>query len=593
MTPSPSLSPGAAPEERRSGGRPPAGLPAVARAPRPWFLSWPGLAVACAVALSWRGAGGSWAALASPGARAAALDFARGFWPPAHDPALLAGLARPIAETIAIALLGMLLALALAAPLAAGAVSRDVLAACGARPGPGARALHALARGVLAFMRSVPELVWALLFVRAVGLGPTAGVLAIGVAYGGVVGKVFADTLEGAPRGAAEALAAGGASPAAAFALGILPPARPLLVSYTLYRLDCALRASAVLGLVGAGGIGQQVELSLKMLRYDEVATYVLVLFAVVAAVDLLSQRLRREVERRAGLFPASPRGVARAAAALAAALVAIGWSVRVLGLAPAALLSSRALAGMGAFARALWPPDLGARTLRDLLPAMAQTLSISVLGTTLAAVAGLGLAFVAARPARRATSEPGRAELPRRAAAVLARAAMNLSRTLPELLWALVLVLAVGLGPFAGALALGVHTAGVLGRLYFEALEEVPAAPAAALHAAGASRLGVALHAVLPQVFPQLVAYTLYRWEVNIRASAVLGVVGAGGVGRDLKLALSWFDYGRVSTLVLAILAAVTAVDAASGGIRRRIARGAGGRVARGRAREEPALAA
>ncbi len=180
-----------------------------------------------------------------------------------------------------------------------------------------------------------------------------------------------------------------------------------------------------------------------------------------------------------------------------------------------------------------------------------------------------------------------------RRAAALVARALMNLGRTLPELLWALALVLAVGLGPFAGALALGVHTAGVLGRLYFEVLEEVPPAPAAALRAAGSSRAGVVLHGVLPQVFPQLVAYTLYRWEVNIRASAVLGVVGAGGIGRDLKLALSWFDYARVSTLVLAILLLVTAVDAASGAVRRRVERGAGGRVAPVRANDERALAA
>jgi len=575
----------------------------VGRAPRPWLLSWPGLLLATALALSWHGSDGSIAALLSADARAAGVEFARGFWPPAHDRELLLGLPRSLAETVSIALLGMGLAVFLGAPLAFFATSPDVLAACGARPGPGRRAAHALARGTLATMRSIPEIVWALLFVRAIGLGPMAGVVAIGISYGGVVGKVFADLLEGVPRGAAEALGAAGARPRAAFALGILPAARPLLVSYTLYRLDCALRASAVLGLVGAGGVGQQVELSLKMLRYDEVATYVLALFLLVAAVDLASQRLRHRAAASRSLFPGSSaaRGGARMGCAAGyavggAAVLALAVSAaRFLDLAPWTLFSLRSLRDMASFARALWPPEISARLLREILPGAAETLAISVLGTAIAAASGMALAYLAARPLQRAADEA--AGPARRAAgsglALLARSAMNLSRTLPELLWALAFVLAIGLGPFAGALALGVHTAGVLGRLYFEALEEVPPGPVEALRGAGASRLGTALHGVLPQVFPQLVAYTLYRWEVNIRASAVLGVVGAGGLGRDLKLALSWFDYPRAATLVLAILVLVTCVDAASGWIRRRVMAGPEGALARPGLREERALAA
>ena len=567
----------------------------VARAPRPWLLSWPGLTLSIVLALAWWGSGGSLAALASPDARAAAAEFAGGFWPPAHDGELLLGLARPIAETLSIAFLGMVLAVALGTPLAFLATSPDVLAACGARPGAGRRAAHVLARGTLAAMRSIPEIVWALLFVRALGLGPSAGVLAIGIAYGGVVGKVFADLLEGVPRQAAEALGAAGARPRTAFALGILPQAWPLLVSYTLYRLDCALRASAVLGLVGAGGVGQQVELSLKMLRYDEVATYVLTLFLLVAGVDLASHLLRRRVAARRSLLPASRAALGRAVLGGGALLAAAVAAARFLDLAPWTLLSRRSLRDMGAFARALWPPDLSPRLLRDLLPGAAETLAVSILGTAIAAAAGIALAYAAARPLHRAGGEADPAWLRAAGAtlALLARSAMNLTRTLPELLWALVFVLAVGLGPFAGALALAVHTAGVLGRLYFEALEQVPPQPLEALRGVGASRFGTALHGVLPQVFPQLVAYTLYRWEVNIRASAVLGVVGAGGLGLDLKLALSWFDYPEAATLVLAILVLVTSVDGASGWIRKRVMAGPEGAAARPRPEDERALAA
>jgi phosphonate transport system permease protein len=156
----------------------------------------------------------------------------------------------------------------------------------------------------------------------------------------------------------------------------------------------------------------------------------------------------------------------------------------------------------------------------------------------------------------------------------------------MPELLWALLLVLAVGLGPFAGALALGIHTAGVLGRLYAEALEEVCPEPIAALEAGGAGAAAASAFAALPQAFPQLVAYTLYRWEVNIRASAVLGVVGAGGIGKLLYLSLGLFHVHRTLTLVLVIVAMIGAVDLASGALRRRIGEGARTARVRGPAR-------
>jgi phosphonate transport system permease protein len=208
-------------------------------------------------------------------------------------------------------------------------------------------------------------------------------------------------------------------------------------------------------------------------------------------------------------------------------------------------------------------------------LPAALETLAVSVLGTALAAALGFLLAVLAAPPPT-GQVDGGGGRAPDRilwaALRLAARAAMNLARTLPELLWALALVFAVGLGPFAGALALGVHTGGVLGRLYAEVLEEVPAAPVAALTGAGAGRAGVAWFAVLPQALPQLVAYTLYRWEVNVRAAAILGVVGAGGLGQRLHVALSVFDHHRALTIVAAVLALVLGVDALSAALRRRL---------------------
>ncbi|HZY03858.1 MAG TPA: ABC transporter permease subunit [Anaeromyxobacteraceae bacterium] len=560
---------------------------------RPWWLSWPGLLALASLALAWRGARGDLGALFGAEAARTAADFARGLFPPAHGVEFLRSLARPLAETVAIAVAGMGLALALGAPLALGATSPSLRVACGGRPSLAARAVWLGSRFLLSVMRSVPEVVWALLFVRAVGLGATPGVLAIGVAYGGVLGKVFAEILESAPRGAAAALASAGAPPRRALLLGVAPAARPLLASYAFYRFDCALRASAVLGLVGAGGVGQQVELSLKMLAWDEVATEVLLLFALVAGVDLASAWARRRLLARPALFPSGARSLGRDALGLAALAAAVLASAAFLGLDPGTLLSAESLGGVAAFLGSLWPPEASRQLLGRLLPAAAETLSASVLGTALAAGLGIALAWPAALRlhAVGADADPAWMRAGRTAAAMLARAAMNLGRSLPELVWALLFVLAVGLGPFAGALALGVHTGGVLGRLYAEVLEEAPPAPARALRTAGAGRLGAALFAVLPQAAPQLLAYTLYRWEVNVRASAVLGVVGAGGLGRELYVALSLFQGRRATTLILAILALVTAVDLFSGWLRGRLAAGAApaapGRAAAGEAIE------
>ena len=148
--------------------------------------------------------------------------------------------------------------------------------------------------------------------------------------------------------------------------------------------------------------------------------------------------------------------------------------------------------------------------------------------------------------------------------------ALLNLLRSVPELVWATITVLAVGLGPFAGALALALHTAGVLGRLYAEALQNTPAAPARALRLAGSSRLLAFCYGTLPAAAPQLLAYTLYRWEMNIRMAAILGFVGAGGLGQLLYVELSLFHYAQASTVIIAMLLLSMAVDWSSAALRR-----------------------
>ncbi|HWH80972.1 MAG TPA: ABC transporter permease [Burkholderiaceae bacterium] len=220
--------------------------------------------------------------------------FLASFLPPAGAPEFLALVARETWRTVAIASAGMTLALLLAVPLAL--VSTRVLSvsALGGRMAAWPRLARALVRSLLIVLRSVPELVWALVFVRVVGLGPTAGVLAIALTYGGMLGKVYAEILESGEPHATETLLRNGCGRLQAFAFGLLPQNAGELVSYTVYRWECAIRSSVVLGFVGAGGLGQLLDGSMKMFAGGEVATMLLVFFALVALADVISGRLRK-----------------------------------------------------------------------------------------------------------------------------------------------------------------------------------------------------------------------------------------------------------------------------------------------------------
>jgi phosphonate transport system permease protein len=229
-----------------------------------------------------------------------------------------------------------------------------------------------------------------------------------------------------------------------------------------------------------------------------------------------------------------------------------------------AQFFSLEAARSMGRFLGEFFPPDLQPEFLRRVWIGTWETLAMSALGTALAAVGGLALALPASR-LHEADLARGRA---------LTRLVLNALRSVPELVWAALLLIAAGLGPFAGTLALAFHTAGVLGRLFAEAIENAPPGPGAALRAQGVGKLRVFLYATLPQVLPQLMSYTLYRWENNIRAAAVLGVVGAGGLGQLLAFHMGLFHMGKTATILGAMLALVALVDALSHVARRRLTR-------------------
>lgn len=217
------------------------------------------------------------------------------FFPPALQADFLGLVLHSALETLALASAGMALAVALAVPLSLAVAESLSVSRLG--PAPLAwlrRMLRAPVRLLLVVMRSIPEIVWALLFVRAVGLGPAAGILAIAISYAGMLGKVYFEIYEAGDTRPARAVLEAGGGRLHAFFYGILPVSLPELVSYTVYRWECAIRASVVMGFVGAGGLGQQMELSMRMLAGGEVATMLVAFFALVMLADGISALLRK-----------------------------------------------------------------------------------------------------------------------------------------------------------------------------------------------------------------------------------------------------------------------------------------------------------
>lgn len=457
-------------------------------------------------------------------------SFVGQFFPPSHEPAFVASLLRETVTTLAIASLGSLIAMLIGLPVAlltSRALDRDAL--CGDAPSRPWRLFQGSLRGLMVVLRGVPDLVWALLLVRAAGLGSLPGVLALGLAYGGMLGKVYAEILEAQPREPAAALAASGASRLAVFGWALLPQAMHELISYSVYRWECAIRASAVMGFVGAGGLGLLLDTAIRMLNGGEVGALLLVFVLLVALTESISRLARLAVESRRG-------GALFASGVMALLAAALLW------LWPQWQDSPFDIGGVLRFGSELLQPNLAPAFLLQVAGGMLETLAQSALGTALAFIGGALLALPASNRGPRWLRAP-------------VRLLLNFLRGTPDLLWGAIAVLALSLGPAAGVLALAMHTSGVLGRLFAQTLENLPPEPEQALQLSGAPAAARLAYSLLPQALPQWIAYALYRWENNIRIAAMLGLVGAGGLGQQLYLALSLFQLKNAATLILAML--------------------------------------
>ncbi|MGQ0680227.1 MAG: PhnE/PtxC family ABC transporter permease [Actinomycetota bacterium] len=425
-------------------------------------------------------------------------------------------------------------------------------------------------RGALGLPRGVHEVVWGLFLVNILGLDPLVGVLAIGIPFGVVTAKVFSELLDEAPKQAYRALRSSGVRRLQAFAYALAPPAFPDLLSYSFYRFECAIRAAAILGIIGAGGLGYQLSLSFSSLRYAEMWTLIYALIIVCGLADLWSTTLRRP-DRRRFLVTGGPTlrmrrdRLLNLSLASFVALALISWLH--LELDPATLWSSRAQELFGSIAAASFPLNLTGEQVARLGALALQTVAMSVVAIAVASVLGVLTAFVAARSQGELAP---RRQPARRLAGLGTRGMLLFCRAVPPPVWALLLLFFMLAGPLPGALALGLYNFGILGRLMAEVVENLDPQPVRALRAQGVWGVKAFAYGVLPLTLPRFAGFSVYRWEVTMREVVVVGLVAAGGLGRLLQEQLSAFNYPGLLATLLTLVGLTIFADLVGSSIRR-----------------------
>lgn len=458
---------------------------------------------------------------------------------------------KPMSETLQMSILGT----------AVGALFAFPMALLAARNVTTVRWLSTPARLIMNLLRTIPDLLYAALFVVIVGFGPTAGTLALVFFTFGILSKLAYESTEAIDPGPLEAMTAVGAGKLKWIRFGVLPQVAPTYLAHLLYTFEVSIRASAILGLVGAGGIGLLLKNTLDLFRYDQACTIVIYTLIVVVLIDTISTRIRAYL-LKGSKGPVSPaRSRAYAMIGGAVALLLVLWALfglKLTGFQPTTWQFTKAMIS------GLFHPDWGYVWMpggEDLIRNLLLTLSISYLGNIVSAVICLPFAFWAAANMSRSRSVSGTGKF-----------MLSLIRTIPEVIMAIIFIKAVGPNAFAGVLALGLHSVGMLGKLYAEAIENMDMGPVEAMASVGANRWKTLAFAVIPQVIPEFLSYALYRFEINVRSATLLGIIGAGGIGTPLVFAINARGWPRVGIILLGIIVMVSVIDYISGALRKRI---------------------
>ncbi|MBN9215380.1 MULTISPECIES: ABC transporter permease subunit [unclassified Microbacterium] len=502
-----------------------------------------------------------------------------------------------IAITLALVIAGTALAAVLSIPVAYGAARNTA---------PGRVAL-AISRFIGVVMRAIPDVVFVVFLAFLwFNSGTLPAIVAIGLHSVGMISKMFADAVEQIDEGPRLAIRAAGGSKSQEFWSGVVPQALPAWIAVTLHRADINLRGTVILGVVGVAGLGYDLDEALHAgpAGMRRVIPIVLIIIALCIVFEIISSLIRarllgvrptgrgtgdtvvRALAKRSSRLAASidrngasSDEVARAARieavmhrpwdrgrVLTTAWIWLGILIVVWAFVYAGPDLARLVSGWrfdqvvnAELDRAIWPPNFGTRDVGTVLAAVGTTLQVAFAATLMGALIS---AFVGPLSARNVAPNGGVRNLFRGIALVL--------RAIPDLVVAIIFIIATGFGPQAAALALGIGGVGLLAKLVGDSMEEVPNGPERAVGAAGGSRTQVFFASTLPMSVPSTVSHLMYLLEQNVRSATLLGIVGAGGIGFLLLNALQGRHFDQVFAYVLVIIAMVVVVETAAILIRR-----------------------
>jgi phosphonate transport system permease protein len=462
-------------------------------------------------------------------------------------------------ETIAMGLMATLFSTVLAIPVSFLA-AHNIMSRI-----PGGMVVYYAMRTILNVVRAIDTIVWGLIVIVWVGLGSFAGVIALTIHSVAALGKLFSEEIEHIDPGPVEAVTATGANLVQTIRYAIIPQILPPFLAYALLRWDINMRSATVIGFVAGGGIGFFVIETTRMGGYQQYATALWVVAVVIVLVDYISARWRESIlkdqpppENEKKKRPVLNNLRIAFYVILVFAAFAYCWNV--------AEISIRSMFNPGKnFGRLILDfvsIDLSPKVVQTVFQQMLVTIFQAMLATTLGAILALPFSFLAAR------NLTGRSRL-LIWIYYLARAMFNLMRSIEALLYVVIFIYWVGIGPFAGMLALAVTSFALIGKLFSEAIENIDSGPIEAINATGANRLQMIVYAILPQITPPFVSYLIYQWDINIRMATIIGFAGGGGIGLTLTTFFGSLQYHKAGTVVAFIVIVVALMDFASARLR------------------------
>lgn len=462
-------------------------------------------------------------------------------------------------ETIALGLLATLFSTLLAIPISF-LSARNVMEKV-----PGGMVLYYINRTILNVVRAVDTVVWGLIVIVWVGLGSFAGLIALTIHSIAALGKLYSEEIEHIDPGPVEAITAAGGNFFQVIRYAIIPQIIPSFLGYTLLRWDINMRSATVVGFVAGGGIGFFVLETIKMGAYEMYAAALWAVAVVIIIVDYISEHWREQIlkdqpreEKKKTVHSTILKWVY---IALGAVVFVFCWVV--VGIDLGELFNPGP--NFGQILRDFVSVDLSANVVQGVTQQMIITILQAFLATTLGGVLAIPFSFLAAK------NLTGKSRLSRWLY-YLTRGVFNILRSIEALLYAAIFVFWVGIGPFAGMLALAVTTFALLGKLFSEAIENIDPGPIEALTATGSNQMQTIVFAILPQIFPPFVSYLIYQWDINIRMATIIGFAGGGGIGLTLSTYFGSLQYHKAGTVILFIVAVVAIMDFASARLRQKL---------------------